>query len=209
MPSVYPAPPSSSTIFREEPLRREVDERGITERLNRALYSVNTMAGRLIPKLDVERPDDPIRLDVKDLTVRVVGSQREDGLWQIGSGSNWLSYHVATVLALQTYFRGQPRSPVPGFVVFDQPSQVYFPKKLAARGYTGEAEPQLADEDVAAVRKVFAVMGQVVADSEGKLQVLVFDHAPEPVWGDLPSVALVEEWRDGRTLVPEAWLANS
>ncbi len=190
-------------------LRREVDERGITERLNRALHAVNGLAGRLIPKLDVERPDDPIRLDVKELTVRVVGPQREDGLWQIGSGSNWLSYHVATILALQTYFRSQPQSPVPGFVVFDQPSQVYFPKKLAARTETGETEPQLADEDVAAVRKAFAVMGQVVADSKGTLQVLVFDHAPEPVWGGLPGVALVEEWREGRTLVPEVWLATS
>lgn len=190
-------------------LRREVDERGIRERLSRALHAVNGLAGRLIPKLDVERPDDPIRLDVKDLTIRVVGPQREDGLWQIGSGSNWLSYHVATILALQIYFRSQPHSPVPGFVVFDQPSQVYFPKKLAARTDTGEGEPQLADEDVAAVRKAFAVMGEVVANSKETLQLLVFDHAPEPVWGGLSGVVLVEEWRDGRTLVPEVWLATS
>ena len=188
-------------------LRREVDERGVTERLNRALHTVNGLAGRLIPRLDVERPDDPIRLDVKDLTVRVVGPQREDGLWQIGSGSNWLSYHIAAILALQIYFRGQPHSPVPGFVVFDQPSQVYFPKKLAARGDASNAEPQLADEDVAAVRKAFTVMGQVVDDSKGTLQILVFDHAPEPVWGGLPGVELVEEWRDGRKLVPDIWLS--
>jgi hypothetical protein len=187
-------------------LRREVNELGITERLNRALYSVNGLAGRLIPRLDVERPDDLIRLDVKDLTVRVVGRQREDGLWQIGSGSNWLSYHIAVILALQIYFRGQPHSPVPGFVVFDQPSQVYFPKKLAAHGDANNAEPQLADEDVAAIRKAFAVMGQVVDESKGTLQVLVFDHAPEPVWGGLTGVELIEEWRDGRKLVPDIWL---
>lgn len=187
-------------------LRREVDARGVQERLDRALHSVNNHAGRLIPKLDVERPDDPLKLDVKELTVRVVGPQREDGLWQIGSGSNWLSYHIATILALQLYFRGMKHSPVPGFVVFDQPSQVYFPRKLAARSNDEESEPQLADEDVEAVRKAFAVMGEVVAESRANLQILVFDHAPESVWGGLANVVLVEEWRGGTKLVPEDWL---
>lgn len=187
-------------------LRREVDARGVQERLDRALQAVNNHAGRLIPKLDVERPNDPLKLDVKELTVRVVGPQREDGLWQIGSGSNWLSYHIATILALQLYFRGMKQSAVPGFVVFDQPSQVYFPRKLAARVGEDDDEPQLNDEDVAAVRKAFAVMGEVVAESRGCLQILVFDHAPESVWGRLPNVVLVEEWRGGTKLVPESWL---
>lgn len=188
-------------------LRREVDGRGVQERLDRALHSVNNHAGRLIPKLDVERPNDPLKLDVKELTVRIVGPQRADGLWQIGSGSNWLSYHIATILALQLYFRDMRHSAVPGFVVFDQPSQVYFPRKLAARmEEQTESEPQLADEDVAAVRKAFAVMGEVVAESKNGLQILVFDHAPESVWGGLANVVLVEEWRSGNKLVPEAWL---
>lgn len=98
-------------------------------------------------------------------------------------------------------------SAVPGFVVFDQPSQAYFPRKLAARAEEAEAEPQLTDEDVAAVRKAFAVMGEVVAESKDSLQILVFDHAPESVWGGLANVVLVEEWRGGNKLVPEAWLS--
>jgi hypothetical protein len=187
-------------------LKREVDTRGVQERLDRALQSVNNHAGRLIPKLDVERPDDPLKLDIKELTVRVIGPQREDGLWQIGSGSNWLSYHIATILALQLYFRGMKHSAVPGFVVFDQPSQVYFPRKLAARVEEKESEPQLTDEDVAAVRKAFAVMGEVVTESKASLQILVFDHAPESVWDGLANVVTVEEWRGGNKLVPEAWL---
>lgn len=187
-------------------LKRLVDTHGVQERLDRALQSVNNHAGRLIPRLDVERPDDPLKLDVKELTVRIIGPQREDGLWQIGSGSNWLSYHIATILALQIYFRGMKHSAVPGFVVFDQPSQVYFPRKLAAHAEEEESEPQLTDEDVAAVRKAFAVMGEVVAESKCSLQILVFDHAPESVWGGLANVILVEEWRGGNKLVPEAWL---
>jgi hypothetical protein len=195
-------------------LRRDVDERGVALRLDRALHAVNLLAGLLLPKLDVERPNDPVKLDVKDLTIRVVGPQREDSLRQIGSGSNWLSYHIAIILALQKFFRTLRNSSVPGFVVFDQPSQVYFPKKLASHKSAVkadtepevEAEPELDDEDVEAVRKAFAVMGQVIEESQGALQVLAFDHAPQSVWGNLPMVTLVEEWRSGRTLVPNEWL---
>jgi hypothetical protein len=103
----------------------------------------------------VERPDDAVKLDVKELTVRVVGPSREDSLWQIGSGSNWLSYHIAIILALQRFFQVMSASGVPNFVVFDQPSQVYFPKKLAAPSGASLSEPELADEDVVAVRKAF------------------------------------------------------
>jgi hypothetical protein len=41
-------------------------------------------------------------------------------------------------------------------------------------------------------------MGEVVAESKGSLQILVFDHAPESVWGGLADVVLVEEWRGGK-----------
>ena len=47
------------------------------------------------------------------------------------------------------------------FFVLDQPSQVYFPRKLAGR-QTDDKDPRLDDEDVAAVRKVFAVLGNAV-----------------------------------------------
>ena len=85
----------------------------------------------MLPELDSERPNDPIELVINDLTIKVKGPSREDYLWEIGSGANWLSYHVAVSLALQQFFIESSPSPVPGFIVYDQPSQVYFPQKLA------------------------------------------------------------------------------
>ena len=41
----------------------------------------------------------------------------------------------------------------------DQPSQVYFPKKLVVRETETPEEPQLKDEDIEAVRKAFSVDG--------------------------------------------------
>ncbi len=68
---------------------------------------------------------------ISDLTVKVIRGTRDDYLWEIGSGANWLAYHVALTLALQVFFLGLPHHPVPGLLIYDQPSQVYFPRRAA------------------------------------------------------------------------------
>ena len=189
-------------------LQARVAELEIKKREQAALSKVSTFAGRLIPKLDSERPNDVITLSVADLTVKVGGAERDDFLFEIGSGANWLSYHVAVTLALQQLFISQVNNPVPGFVVYDQPSQVYFPRRMTPRKGEGveDLEPKLLDEDVAAVRRVFEVLGDVVTAAKGMLQVIVLDHADQTVWGEIENVALVEEWRGGTKLVPPSWL---
>ncbi|MGO9445177.1 MAG: DUF3732 domain-containing protein [Thiobacillaceae bacterium] len=187
----------------QEELRRE----NVEDRKRRALLVVNNNAARLIPRLDCERPDDPVSLETDDLTIKVTGTNREDYLSEIGSGSNWLSYHIAMMLALQQFFLTLEHSPVPSFLVLDQPSQVYFPKKLVVRQGEDVEEPRLQDEDIVAVHKAFEVMGDVVAAAKGRLQVIVLDHAPREVWGDVPNVVAFEEWRDGVKLVPTEWIS--
>ena len=161
-----------------------------------------------MPSLDSERPDDPITLSVDDLTIKVQGIDREDYLWEIGSDSNWLSYHIAVTLGLHQFFMNLKASPVPGFIVYDQPIQVYFPKRLAAREGEEDLDPALKDEDIDAVQKVFSTLSSVVGRSKGALQIIVLDHAAENVWGGLEYVHLVEEWREGRKLVPLDWIVD-
>jgi hypothetical protein len=130
-------------------------------------------------------------------------------LSEIGSGSNWLAYHLAVLLALHQYFLAQSRSPVPALLVLDQPSQVYFPKRVLSRTEDEEAdeeEPRLRDEDVDAVRMAFDVMGKVALKAKGKLQLIVLDHASRDVWGDVEGVVGLPEWRNGVKLVPMEWL---
>jgi hypothetical protein len=95
---------------------------------------------------------------------------------------------------------------VPGFLVYDQPSQVYFPRRLAGKRPDDDVDPKLKDEDIEAVRKVFQVVANVVTGSKGTFQVLILDHAGTDVWNGVENVHLVEEWRDGRKLVPIEWL---
>jgi len=186
-------------------LREEVKPEQVEARKKHALQRVNSHAGSMIRHLDVEDPDAPIFLSANDLTIRVAGEDRKHLLSEIGSGSNWLGYHVGTILALHWFFMELHHSPVPHFVIFDQPSQVYFPKKLA--GARNGEEPEILDEDVDAIRKTFKVLDFFCRKFAPRFQIIVFDHAPESVWGNLSSTHLVEEWRGGSKLVPIEWLA--
>lgn len=190
---------------RVKQLQREVSEANVNARKRAALQRVNKYAGKLLEHLDVEDPDAPMELHLDDLSVRVTGNERTNLLSEIGSGSNWLAYHIATILGLQQFFLSLEHSPVPQFVIFDQPSQVYFPKKLAGRKIE-DIDPDLLDEDVDAIRKAFTVFDRFVGHFKDRFQIIVLDHAPEVVWGKMPATHLVDEWRNGNKLVPMEWL---
>jgi hypothetical protein len=188
-------------------LERVISEAEIGLRVRRALNAVNLFAGRLMPSLDAETPNDPVSLSDTELMLRVQRVGRVDFLWEIGSGSNWLSYHIAITLALHQFFLSLPACPVPSFIVYDQPSQVYFPQRLADRkGAEPIVEPEWRDQDVEAVRKVFVAMSQALAAAAEGFQIIVLDHASKSVWGGVPLVHEVDDWRNGLALIPEEWI---
>lgn len=182
-------------------------EQQVRSRTNNALLHVARIAATIIPKLDGEWPNAPIEVLIDDLTVRVVHVDRKDYLWEIGSGANWLAYHLAVTLALQRFFRELPNHCVPGFVVYDQPSQVYFPTGLDGPGR--DAPGRTRNQDIDAVHGVFSAIADEVVQAKGQFQAIVLDHAGEDVWGDLTGVVPIAEWRDGDALVPQDWLDSS
>ena len=192
---------------RLEALRAIYSETQVRRKTQNALRQVENIAATIIPMLDAEWPNAPIQLVIDDLTIKVIHTEREDLLWEIGSGANWLAYHLAVTLALQRFFIEVPHHNVPGLLVYDQPSQVYFP-----RGYNVEGEVRTGrtrDEDIAAVRAVFETIGREVVRAKGQLQAIILDHAGADVWGEIEGVTLAEEWRDDHKLVPLEWLSGS
>ncbi len=187
-----------------ESLNKLISEHEIGRKTENALDTIQSISSRLVPELDGEWPDAPIRLNIQDLTVKVIRGTRDDFLWEIGSGANWLAYHVALTLSLQGYFLSKPNHPVPGLLIYDQPSQVYFPTRRAGRPQEEGLDPEWNNEDVVAVRKVFALFDHIITRTKGRLQIIVLDHADEEVWGELANVHRVEEWR-GKGLVPTEW----
>ena len=192
-------------------LRAQLSSENSARKLANAIDNVQAFAGQIVRNLDVEWPEASIRLVISDLTVKVVRGTRDDYLWEIGSGANWLAYHIALTLALQRFFLGLPHHPVPAFLVYDQPSQVYFPRRLAAeQSHDEDADPEWRDEDVIAVRKVFKAAGTEVLKHPGRLQIIVLDHAGYEVWGNIEGIQLVEEWRGAdHKLVPEEWIPEN
>lgn len=189
-------------------LRKQVDEYAIERKIDTAIRTISANIMKLIPLLDSERPNDPVKVDYKNLTVIVSSDNgRDDYLWEIGSGSNWLSYHIATTLAFQIFFNNMEMSPVPNFIVYDQPSQVYFPQKLATKEDEKEIDPILDDEDRLAVEKIFKTMDSAITMSNKPMQIIVLEHADKSVWENVDKAHEVCEWRgENNKLIPEEWI---
>jgi hypothetical protein len=147
--------------------------------------------------LDLEHSGSELRLDLKKLTVVADTLDGPIPLNRMGSGENWVGYHVLTYLALHWWFRKRDR-PVPAMLIFDQPSQAHYP---AERDQEGSLDP-LDDKDRHAVQALFEVMHRACTEIEG-LQLIVLDHAHlADEWFEK---SIVEEWRRERFLVPPAW----
>lgn len=182
------------------------DARKIKENIEQAINIVNKYAMDLIRSLDCEWPEDELSLDIKNLSVFVNRSDgRKDYLWEIGSGSNWLSYHISTTLALQLFFRNDlNHSPVPNFLIYDQPSQVYFPTRQI--NTSGEDPKFVNDEDRLAVKKIFETFSLAIEKVTKPLQIIVLEHANQDVWGEIQHINKVAEWRGGEKLIPQEWI---
>jgi hypothetical protein len=187
--------------------RKIYSEGQVRQKQAAALKIIESYASTIIPNLDAEWPSAPIELLGDDLTIRVIHPDRSDYLWEIGSGANWLAYHVAVMLALHRFFLTDIGHPVPSLIVFDQPSQVYFP-----RGFDSEHVSELGrtrDLDILAIRWVFETLGAEITRAKGRLQVIILDHAGPDVWGEIPGVTLIQEWRGDNKLVPLGWLDDT
>lgn len=190
-----------------EAARRRVDNLSDTLAADEELAQVNsrlrvisdTMSA-LASDLDIEHAGQPVQLDGRRLTVVVDTDEGPVRLPRIGSGANWMGYHVVAHLALHKYLIEKQR-PVPRFLMLDQPTQAYYPPSGSAVRYDAEGLPE--DADSGAVRRLFRMLLSFTATEARGLQIIVCEHAmlDEPWY--IQSVE--HEWRDGVALIPSAW----
>ena len=93
--------------------------------------------------------------------------------------------------------------------MIDQPSQAYFPDRWP--GDVDSREPVNIDSesaDIAGVHRIFQTLATAITRTEGKLQIIVTDHAGEITWRGVPSINLIGNWRRGQDdfLIPRDWL---
>jgi len=170
----------------------------VEDRLTSILQVIGRTMSDWARRLDLEHSESPIGFDLKNLTVV---AHRDNGpirMSQMGSGENWLGYHVITHFALQKWFVEKHR-PVPWLLMLDQPTQVYFPSDQRE----DRSLDELADDDRESVKRLFKIIFDVTDTLSPNLQVIITDHADlnEPWF----QAAVKERWRGGNRLVPSSW----
>nr|WP_232897387.1 DUF3732 domain-containing protein [Pontibaca salina] len=151
-------------------------------------------------KLDLEHSGSSLRLDLKKLTVVADTEGGPIPLQRMGSGENWVGYHVLALLGIHWWLRKKHR-PVPGFLILDQPTQAYYPPDVVE----GDLERIGRDSDRRAVQSLFQLMSEACGEIAPDFQLIVLDHAH--LRNDWFEDAIVEEWRGENALVPRNWRA--
>ena len=187
---------------RVDVLAEHVNAEDVEERVYTFLNLIADRMTKYASELDLEHADRRMRLDLKKLSVVAETVAGPIPLSRIGSGENWVGYHVVTFLALHRWFREQ-RRPVPGILVFDQPSQAHYPPDSDRSGGIDE----LQDADRRAVHKMFEFMHAASEAIGDGFQLIVLDHAHlDEGWFN---ASLVEEWRGGAALIPVEWTEST
>lgn len=164
------------------------------------LKNIGRNARSILNCLDSETPAGPLFFNQQELTLSFGEIENQYAknkcVWDLGSASNWLSCHIATILSFHKVFSSNSRCPVPSFVVFDQPSQVYLP---------GEKKKDEEDADEIAIKKIFKSLDSFAEDNPD-FQIIVTEHADRTYWGDLKHFHCVADWKDrDDQLIPISW----
>lgn len=173
------------------------------ERVQERLDSISSILGQHMSEwacnLELEHSKHPLRFDFKKLTIIADTNDGPMSMEKMGSGENWVGYHLIGHLALHEWFTKRKR-PIPRFLFLDQPSQVYFPPEKDAGGKWQTVN----DDDRHAIRRMLRLIFDVVETLAPEFQVILTEHADldESWYQD----AVRERWRGGKKLVPDEWL---
>lgn len=205
--SVPDLPDTNALLTRAEQLRAayaalddELSDEVIADRMTSIGSILSRQMSEGAQRLLLEHSASPLRLDMKRLTLVADTENGPVPMSRMGSGENWVGYHLIAHLTLHGWFSHRDR-PVPRFLFLDQPSQVYFPpeREVAAEMSIDD----LSEDDRSAVKRMFQYVFAAVESARPAFQVIVTEHADiDEEWFQS---AVVERWRGGLKLVPEDW----
>lgn len=181
-----------------EILESELSNEAIWDRVTSIVSIISAWMTTWANQLNLEHSEYPLRLDLKKLTIITDTADGPMPMARMGSGENWVGYHIIAHMALHRWFTERDR-PVPRFLFLDQPSQVYFPPEKDVDGKFAEA----GEDDREAVSRMFKLVFDVVDLLYPDFQVVITEHAD--IDEDWYQDAVVERWRGGLKLVPEHW----
>lgn len=138
---------------------------------------------RICGKLDFEEELKPVDLyfNIEDFSFYHKNNGEKIRLDEMGSGANWLASHLSIFLSFLYLNLKNEKSVIPGFLVLDQPSQVYFPRSSKKSELTDEDEILKFDDNINQVKNIFKVLNEEIELIKEKTgvepQIIVLEHA--------------------------------
>lgn len=170
----------------------------IQDKLESILSLIGNEMTRWAQELLLEHSERPLRFNYKKLMIVADSPDGPIPMERMGSGENWVGYHLIAHLAFHKWFARYAR-PVPRFLFLDQPSQVYFPPEPAE----DHSFADLGDDDRIELRRMFRLIIDVVTEASPGFQVIITEHAD--INEEWYQSSIRERWRGGLKLVPEDW----
>ena len=150
----------------------------VNKKMIKAEAFLSDNMNHLSQTLDFEEEYRPINLNfgLTDGSFDIYQHQKNNEivhLYEMGSGANWVSCHIALFLSFLHYFAGQENSPMLLTMFFDQPSQVYFPQG-------DDKNDVITQADLKAVNKMYTTIFdemKLIEKETGILpQIIIVDH---------------------------------
>lgn len=186
-------------------LEDKIKKFDVDNKIEKAQSFLSKNMNRLSKTLDFEDEYRPINLNfgLVDESFDIYqkqGNREKIHLYEMGSGANWVSCHIALFLSFLRFFATQDHSPMPLFMFFDQPSQVYFPQG-------DRSNDEITQKDVVAVNNmyqtIFNEINSIGKDTGNLPQIIIVDH----VDGNNLDIKTEFEnyircnWREGKALI--------
>jgi hypothetical protein len=179
-------------------LEDELSDAIVQDKIESCLSIISRDMSEWAKGLRLEHSEYPLRLDLKRLTVVADSESGPIPMDRMGSGENWVGYHLISHFALHKWFTEHHR-PVPRFLFIDQPSQVYFPED---RDWSRDSK-RGRSEDREAVTRMYRLAFEVAKALSPAFQVIITDHAN--IGKRWFQNCIVERWRGPKKLVPKRW----
>ncbi len=191
-------------VARKAVLDRVVNAEIVKSKILSAKNKIATSIKHYADIFRAENRDELIEFNHKDLMLTfLMPNGRREALYEIGSGHNYMAYHVSVLLALHEFFLSIDNHPTPSFIVFDQPTQVYFPESTD--------NEDAGAEDLSRVKRIFEALNSAVKRTEKKLQIIVLEHVGKSAWEGFENISMLKRWRDGEedpALIPMDWIES-
>lgn len=158
-------------------LEEKIKKFDVDRKMSQAEKFLSDNMNRLSLTLDFEEEYRPINLNfgLMDGSFDIYQYQKNKEkicLYEMGSGANWVSCHIALFLSFLHFFSAQKNSPMPLTLFFDQPSQVYFPQD--------NTKEKIFQSDLIAVNKMYRTIFDEIALIEKNTgilpQIIIVDH---------------------------------